>query len=101
MRTLYDIATRAHVLCMKISGAINADIKAVTGNEYSEGLSDAPQCAGPLEHYIPQSDWEDILHKDEENLQLKPKVKAKPRKRAPKKAVKSAAGAALAAVFAI
>ena len=31
MRTLYDIAIRAQVLCMKISGATNADIKAATG----------------------------------------------------------------------
>jgi hypothetical protein len=31
MRTLYNIATRAQVLCIKISGATNTDIKAVTG----------------------------------------------------------------------
>ena len=31
MRTSYDITTRAQVLGMKISGATNADIKAVTG----------------------------------------------------------------------
>ena len=101
MRTLYDIATKTHVFCIKISGAINANIKAVIGNKYSKGLLDALQCIGPLEHYIPQSNQEDILYKNEGNLQLKLKVKAKPRKRALKKAVKSAAGAALAAVFAI
>jgi hypothetical protein len=31
MRTSYNIATRAQALCIKISGAINTDIKAVTG----------------------------------------------------------------------
>ena len=101
MRPLYDIATRAQVLCIKISGAINADIKAPMGNEYRKGLLDVPRRAGPLEHYVPQNDWDDMSDKDKENLQLEVKVKAKPRKRALKKAVKSAARAALAAVFAI
>jgi len=31
MRTLYNITTRAQVLCMKISRAINANIKAAMG----------------------------------------------------------------------
>ena len=31
MRTLYNIVTEAQVLYIKISGAINADIKAVKG----------------------------------------------------------------------
>lgn len=60
-----------------------------------------PRRAGPLEHYIPQNDWDDMLDKDMENPWPELKVKAKPRKRALKKAVKSAASAALATVFAI
>ena len=30
------------------------------GNEYREGALDKPRRVGPLEHYIPQHDWEDI-----------------------------------------
>ena len=101
MRTLYNITARAQVLYIKISRAINTNIKAVTGNEYYKGLLDVPRRAQPLEHYILQNNWEDILDKDTENPQLKLKVKAKLRKRALKKAVKSAAGAALTTVFAI
>ena len=88
----------------RIPRHIQEIIRLKGGNEYRKGSSDTPRRTNAPDHEVPQNNWEDILDikEEEDELQLKEKAKPKPQKHAPKKAtVKSAAGTALAAIFAI
>jgi hypothetical protein len=53
-------------------------IKLNGGNEYREGLLDKTRPIEPLEHHVPQYDWEDISDINEgkeDNNELQPKLK--------------------------